>query len=143
MSTPPLVKSFYERIWNVGDVDAVAQLLHEKFEFRGSLGSEARGRHEFADYVRTVRGALSDYRCEILECVTEGVEAFARMRFTGLHTGEFRRFAPTGLAVHWDGAALFRFDADRISALWVLGDLAGLDRVLERNERTRATGPGG
>lgn len=143
MSTPHLVKAFYERIWNAGELDAVAELLDETFEFRGSLGAEARGRQGFADYVRSVRGALSDYRCEILECITEGAQAFAKMRFAGVHTSEFRRFAPTGLPVHWNGAALFRFEADRIAALWVLGDLAGLDRLLEHNERTRAAGTAG
>lgn len=138
MSTPPLVEAFYERIWNAGDLDAVADLLDEKFVFRGSLGSEARGRQAFVNYVRSVREPLSDYHCEILECVTDGERAFARMRFAGVHTGEFRRFAPTGLPVHWEGAALFRFAAHRIAALWVLGDLTGLDCLLEQNARVRA-----
>ena len=135
MSTPRLVKAFYERIWNAGDLSALADLLDEKFVFRGSLGSLAMGHMEFADYVRSVRSVLSDYHCEVLECVTEDTQAFARMRFSGVHIGEFRQHAPTGRLVHWDGAALFRFKADRIDSLWVLGDLAGLDRLLERNER--------
>lgn len=142
MSTPRLVKAFYERIWNAGDIQAAAELLDENFVFRGSLGSQTTGRQEFLNYVRSIRDALSDYHCEILECVTEGVRAFARMRFTGVHTGQFRHFAPTDLPVRWDGAALFRFEAKRIGALWVLGDLAALDRLLKGNERSRAAETG-
>jgi predicted ester cyclase len=52
------------------------------------------------------------------------------MRFGGMHVGDFRGHRPTGLPVHWDGAALFRFEDGRIGELWVLGDLAGLDAML-------------
>lgn len=134
MSVPKLVEAFYERIWNSGDLDAVAWLLSEDFLFRGSLGSELRGRAEFTDYVRSVRGALSDYRCEILECVTEDNLAFAKMRFGGVHTGNFRGYLPSGLPVRWLGAALFRFAGDAVVELWVLGDLAGLDLLLKANQ---------
>lgn len=134
MSVPKLVQQFYERIWNRGDLDAVVDLLHEDFLFRGSLGSERRGREGFTDYVRSVRGALSDYRCEILDCVTQDDRAFAKMRFSGVHTREFRSHPPTGFPVHWLGAALFRFSENLIAELWVLGDLAGLDTLLKKNQ---------
>lgn len=131
MSTPHLVQQFYSRIWNAGEHDAVADILAEDFAFRGSLGSELKGREAFKEYVRSVRTALAEYRCDILECVAEGDRAFAKMRFSGRHTGEFRGYAPTGRLVEWLGAALFRFEAHRIAELWVLGDLAGLDARLE------------
>jgi predicted ester cyclase len=130
---PPLVSEFYERIWNHGELNAGAELLAEAFTFRGSLGAELQGRAAFLDYVRSVRGALANYRCDILECVSDGARAFARMRFSGRHVAVFRGFAPTGMDVHWLGAALFHFDSGRIVALWVLGDLAGLDELLRSN----------
>jgi steroid delta-isomerase-like uncharacterized protein len=133
MSIPKLVTQFYDRIWNAGDLGAADNLIREDFLFRGSLGSERNGREAFADYVRSVRGALSDYYCEILECVAEDDRAFAKMRFSGVHTGEFRGYAPSGLPVHWLGAALFRFDHGKIAELWVLGDLMGLDALLAKN----------
>lgn len=137
MSTPPLVDAFYERIWNAGDLGAAAELLAPDLSFRGSLGAELRGRAAFLDYVRSVRSALSDYRCEILDCVAEGDRAFARMRFSGRHTGPFRGHAPTGERVTWSGAALFRTADGRIAEVWVLGDLAGLDLLLADQARAR------
>jgi hypothetical protein len=83
MTTPNLVTAFYERIWNAGDLVAVSELLTKDFSFRGSLGAELRGREAFKDYVRPIRGALANYRCEILACVSEGEQAFAKMRFSG------------------------------------------------------------
>ena len=135
MSTPQLVEAFYSRIWNRGDLVATSDLLSNDFRFRGSLGSELRGTAAFEEYVRSVRGALSNYHCEILDCVAEQNKAFAKMRFSGIHVGSFRGFDPTGKPLHWLGAALFTLELDRISELWVLGDLVGLDNALEENAR--------
>ena len=132
MSIHPLVASFYARIWNSGD-EHVEDLLTNDFSFRGSLGTETIGRSAFLEYVRSVRGSLADYHCEILDCVTEAPQAFARMRFSGVHVAPFRGLALTGKPVHWHGAALFTFRGNKICALWVLGDLAGLDAVLQAN----------
>jgi predicted ester cyclase len=132
MSTHPLVEEFYARVWNAGDED-VDSLLTQDFTFRGSLGTPAHGRPAFLDYVRSVRGSLADYTCEILECVTEPPKAFARMRFSGIHVAPFRGYEPTWKPVAWNGAALFTFRDGAISDLWVLGDLVGLDEVLRQN----------
>jgi steroid delta-isomerase-like uncharacterized protein len=134
VSTPALVSAFYERIWNCGDLEAVEELLSEDFRFRGSLGSELEGREPFRGYVRAIRGALADYRCDILDCVSENDRAFARMRFSGRHVGTFQGFAPSGKIVSWAGAALFRLKSDVIAELWVVGDLSSLSAMLGANQ---------
>lgn len=91
------------------------------------------GQAAFIGYVRAVRGSLADYTCEIVTCVSEGAQAFAHMRFSGIHTGLFLGHAPTKKPVSWEGAALFTFRRDRIAQLWVLGDLAGLEALLRAN----------
>jgi steroid delta-isomerase-like uncharacterized protein len=133
MSTPPLVDSFYARIWNSGDESAAGALLTNDFSFRGSLGTSTRGVEGFLEYVKSVRASLAEYHAEILSCVAEGTQAFARMRFSGVHVAPFRGFPPTGKPIEWEGAAIFTFRGDRIAALWVLGDLAGLDARLRQN----------
>jgi len=134
MSIPVQVETFYDRIWNRGDLAAASNLLTDAFMFRGSLGAERQGRDEFLAYVSSVRFALADYHCDILECVTEGDRAFAQMRFSGRHVEVFRGFPPTGKPVHWLGAALFQFEGPAIAKLWVLGDLLGLEAVLHSNQ---------
>lgn len=134
MSIPVQVETFYGRIWNGGDLAVASTLLTDAFVFRGSLGAELQGREAFLGYVRAVRFALADYHCEILACVAEGDRAFAQMRFSGRHVELFRGFPPTGKPVHWLGAALFQFEGPAIARLWVLGDLLGLDAVLQANQ---------
>jgi steroid delta-isomerase-like uncharacterized protein len=129
-----LVASFYADIWNRGDLSFVPKLLRDDFTFRGSLGTERKGHAGFAEYVSMVRGALDDYRCEILDLVTDDLRAFARMRFSGVHVGEFLGYAPSNKRVEWMGAALFTAANDgRIADVWVLGDIQALTSRLQAN----------
>jgi steroid delta-isomerase-like uncharacterized protein len=135
MSTPKLVTEFYERLWSGGERKALLEVLHDDVRFRGSLGSELIGAEAFWKYLTDVRTALADYRCDVLECVTEQHAAFAKMQFSGFHVGVFRGFPPTGKRVQWLGAAHFVMRSGRISEIWVLGDLVGLDATLRKNEQ--------
>jgi len=131
------VRRFYEVLWNGYDKRAMPALLHPDFEFRGSLGQETRGHAGFADYLDTLHKALGDYRCAIEDWVAEGDKVFAKMRFSGIHRDRFMGYAPTQKTLSWMGCALFTFDRDRISKLWVLGDLKNLEAQLEA-QRGRA-----
>jgi predicted ester cyclase len=127
------VRKFYEILWNAHDRSAIPSVLQENFAFRGSLGQEKRGHDGFAEYVDMVHQALGDYRCVIDELVEEGDKVFAKMTFTGVHQAEFLGFQPTWKRVSWAGCALFKFDGDRMSDVWVLGDLKALEDQLKRN----------
>jgi len=67
-----------------------------------------------------------------LDLIVENRQAFARIRFHGIHLGEIFGYAPTGKLVEWIGAALFTFRDDKIADLWVLGDVHGLLQLLQQ-----------
>jgi predicted ester cyclase len=135
MTPRQAVEAFDDRVWNRGDKAAIPELIHADFTFRGSLGPTMTGHAAFSAYVDGVTEALADYRCTILDVVSEGERAFARMRFEGIHQAQFLGFAPTGRRVEWAGAALFTLKSDKIADLWVLGDLQGLREQLQRNAK--------
>lgn len=128
------VEKFYRELWDAHDKTAIPAVLHEDFTFRGSLGQEKRGHDGFAEYVDMVHAALGEYRCTIEDIVVEDPKVFARMTFSGIHKEQFMGFAPTGKPVTWSGCALFTFTGDKISDVWVLGDLKALEQQLKRNE---------
>lgn len=130
MTAHPLVEQFYDRIWNRGDVTAAQTLLRADVTFVGSLGVRAQAVAGFLDYVETVRGALDGYHCEIVSAVTEGDACFAKVLCSGRHVKELRGVAPTGMFVAWEVAALFTIADGQLADIWVLGDLASLDRQL-------------
>ena len=130
MNPTDLVRCFYEHLWNRGEKLRIPELLHEDFTFRGSLGQKKRGHDGFAEYVDFVTDALAEYRCEIQEMVCEGNKVFAKVSFSGVHRKEFLSYPPTFKRVEWLGAALFKIEGDKISDLWVLGDLDALRKQL-------------
>ncbi len=127
------VRRFYEVLWDAHDKEAIPTVLHENFTFRGSLGQEKRGHDGFAEYADMIHNALADYRCTIEELVAEGEKVFAKMAFGGIHRNEFMGYTPSGKRVSWNGCALFTFDGDLISDVWVLGDLKNLENQLREN----------
>ncbi|MDH5408976.1 MAG: ester cyclase [Gammaproteobacteria bacterium] len=127
-----IVRLFYDEIWNKHNLELVTEIIHEQFQFRGSLGDEKNGPDEFCDYVEMVHQALSDYHCAIEELLCNDNKAFAKMRFSGKHVGHLLGYDKTGKAVSWAGAALFTFAENKIIDLWVLGDLTSLHQQLQQ-----------
>jgi len=121
-----LVRVFYEKFWNEVDLEKADEILHPDVTFRGSVGLGARGRREVCDYVLMVTTALSGYRCDVESLIADGDSAAAKVRFSGIHTGDFLGHPPTGRRVEWIGAAFFTADESKLRDIWVLGDLESL-----------------
>ena len=76
-----------------------------------------RVRNRRADVDR-VTEALAEHRCTILDLVTEGDRAFARMHSEGIRRGTFVGFAPTGRRIDRAGAALFALKGGENADPW-------------------------
>ncbi len=124
------VRIFYEIIWNQHDKSVIPDVINDSFIFRGSLGLEKNGHSGFIEYIDMVHNTLGNYTCTILDIVAEQSKVFAKMEFSGIHQKEFMGFKQTGHKISWQGAALFHFDSNKISSLWVLGDLKSLEQQL-------------
>ncbi len=125
------VRKFYEVLWDANNKDEIASVLHENFTFRGSLGQEKKGHDGFSSYVDMVHNALKDYKCIIEDLIEEENKVFAKMTFTGIHKKEFMGYSATSKRVSWSGCALFTFTDEKISDVWVLGDLKNLEIQLQ------------
>ena len=125
-----LVNDFCNIIWNKHDKSAIPEILHHSFTFRGSLGIEKQGYDGFIEYLDMIHNALGSYTCTIKDIVSEQSKAFAKMQFTGIHQAKFLGVKPTGKQVTWDGAAMFNFKENKISSLWVVGDIKSLESQL-------------
>ncbi|MEM7744361.1 MAG: ester cyclase [Pseudomonadota bacterium] len=126
-----LVRRFYTDLWEVGDEAAAPRILASDLVFRGSVGTETRWIDGYLTYLRRVRGALGDYRCDIVRLVCGGDHAAARMHFHGLHHSDFMDYAQTGQRIGWVGVAFFQMRDRRLVEIWVLGDMDGLRAALE------------
>ncbi|HZD68891.1 MAG TPA: ester cyclase [Actinomycetes bacterium] len=125
-----LVRRFYAAVWNRWDDTAVNELLHERFVFRGSLGEQVRGRDGFRSYRDKIRTAFPDFHNEIVDLVTSGDRAAARLCYSGHQQGEVLGVAATGVRVVYEGAAFFTPRDGQLAEVWVLGDVDGLRHQL-------------
>lgn len=128
-----LVNDFYNVIWNKHDKSAIPEILHHSFIFRGSLGIEKQGYDGFIEYLDMIHNALGSYTCTIKDIVAEQSKAFVKVQFSGIHQAIFLGVEPTGKQVTWGGTASFNFKDNKISSLWVVGDIKSLESQLNGN----------
>jgi predicted ester cyclase len=126
-----LVRTFYDQLWNQWDDEAVDDVLHADFEFRGSLGDVTTGRNAWRTYRDTVREAVPDFHNEIITIVVAPGSAAARLEYSGHHHGLLLGVRGRGREICYSGAAFFRGDGMVLTEAWVLGDLDALRRQVE------------
>lgn len=142
------VHKFYTSIWNEHDKSIIPEILHPNVAFRGSLGQQhhKNGHEGVADYVDMIHRSLGHYQVHIEDMVAEHNKVFCRLRFSGIHRGQFMGFAPTLKRVSWGGCAVFTFDDTGCGSgdeqqgqplvvdIWVLGDVKALEDQLKTNK---------
>jgi predicted ester cyclase len=127
-----LVHRFYLDAWNRWDDSVVEEILAPGFVFRGSLGDEVHGPDGWRSYRDKVRSAVPDFTNEIVDLITDGNRAAARLFFAGHHHGTLLGVGGTGRPIGYNGAAFFTSAVGRLTQAWVLGDLVSLRGQLGR-----------
>ena len=125
-----LIHRFYDEMWNPWNFAKAEELLAEGIVFRGSLGTETRGREEFRGYMRKVRSAFPDFHNAVEEMIAEQDRVVVRALYSGTHRGELFAVAPTGKRIAYAGAAFFRIADGKVAEGWVLGDLLSVLRQI-------------
>jgi len=125
-----LICRFFEEMWNPWNFAKADELLAPDITFRGTLGTELKGRGAFRDYMRKVQAAFPDFHNSIVQMTAEDDRVVARTFYTGTHCGEIFGVAPTGKKIGYSGAAFFRIAEGKVIEGWVLGDLLSVVRQL-------------
>ncbi|MEM9329350.1 MAG: ester cyclase [Bacteroidota bacterium] len=126
-----LIGRWYLEMWNDWDKGVIPAIVDEQISFRGSLGREQRGHEGLREYMDYIRAAFPDFHNEIELVITEGHQSFAKLKYSGTHTGEILGVAPTHRKIAYWGSAIFTFLDGKIMDVWVLGDIYGLLKQLQ------------
>ncbi|MEV6700351.1 flavin reductase [Streptomyces sp. NPDC051453] len=108
------LRAAWSAAWDLGDVDALDELLSPGYVRRRGPQSVEQSRQGFKDSIRAVREAFPELRTEIEDLVEDGDRLAIRWRSTGRHTGPFLGVPATGKPVEVSGATFARFDGDTI-----------------------------
>lgn len=115
-----LVTGFYDRLWNSWDEDEVQELLDRDFVFRGTLGGASIGRKGWRTYREQIRAGAPDLHVEVVQVISEGAVAAARLLLTGTHTGELLGMTATQRRFAYAGSAFFQVRRGRVTQVWGL-----------------------
>lgn len=131
MTIEDLAGRFYADLRNRWDDAAVQEVLADDSRFRGSMGTQTRGRDGWRTYRDAIRDGSADFHNQVTDLVASGHRAAAWLCYTGHHTGPLAGLAATGRRFEYAGAAFFASRDGRITEAWALGDLDGLRRQLQ------------
>jgi len=139
-----VVRSYFEQVWNRGDLLAVERFFADEFTNFGHTGPDARAL--IAKIVETWRTAFPDLRFEVDDEVVQRDAVVHLITCTGTHEGRFEHPAvgvlpPTGRSFKVDHMHIHRVRAGQIVHHWgTRNDLAMLQQLgVEIITRTPAT----
>jgi steroid delta-isomerase-like uncharacterized protein len=112
-----VVHSWFERVWNQGDLTAIDELFPSEGIAHGLSGEGGRPRQgpaRFTEFVRTFRGAVPDIHIDVLRCVTQGSFCAAHCLVTGTHRDGTLGVPATDRATRFEGMTLVRVENGQI-----------------------------
>lgn len=115
-----LVRSFYEKVINGRDLDAIERLLSEDFRHDG----EERGRAGQRAAVAAFLDGFPDLEHET--DLAEAALVAVRQSWRGTHDGEFAGVPAIGRRVEFGSTAVLQVRDGMIVAAWDRVDVAGL-----------------
>jgi predicted ester cyclase len=95
-----LMRRIYEEMWNKGDLTIASQIFSRPEGVQRAVS-------EFL-------AAFPDLQHTVEEVIAEGDRVVARFSAHGTHTGQWKRFVPTGKPIQYTGITLARIVADKI-----------------------------
>ena len=119
MTAEQTVRDLIEQVWNGGRTDQLERFYADPFDHDGRPDTVAGLRRWHADEAAT--WAESAY--EVVSLVSDGEQVAVRWRASARQVGPWGPIAPTGRSVSWDGVHFFVVRADRIVAVWAMGDM--------------------
>jgi len=142
-STKELIERFYYRGWNKRDDAVILQSLHEDLKFRGSFSNKKeKGAAAYLKYMKKVQSVVSNYTIKLDDMVI-GADGKAAVRCTsrGIHKGTFFGVEASGYEVFWVNMAFLTIVDNKITEIWVLGDVDSLKHQIGADQNAVAFQP--
>lgn len=133
-----LIRRRYKKLFDEGDIAAVAGLLHARYLGHISGFPPIHGQDGYREFLSVLTGGLADRRTEIEDVLVEGDMAGCRVTYRarstagvrstfGLSTGEE---TAAGREIEVDGLVIFRLLGDKILEQWAHNDDLGIMQQL-------------
>jgi predicted ester cyclase len=121
LTPPELVRAWFERVWNQGDLSAIDDLLPPHAIAHGltsAAGEPVRGPAGFKAFTANWRAEVPDIHIAVLRTVTEGSYCSAHCLVTGTHRGGSAGVSATGAAIRFEGVVIVRVENGQFLEGW-------------------------
>ena len=125
-----IVSRYYEEVWNLGQLEAIDELISERFVGHRSSGADYTGRLSVSDSVNALCAAFPDGKFTIEDVVAEDDKVAVRFTAHATHMGMFRDIPPTGKEIVIAGIRIYRIEDGVIAERWEVIDQLGLMQQL-------------
>ena len=126
-----LVRRFSEEVWDGGNTDFAFEVFADDYVRHDLRDTEAlpgpAGQKKIAD---DFRAAFPDLRVTVDLVFGEGDWVLGRWTANGTHTGSWGDVQPTGRAVRFSAANIYRFENGKVAEIWNHRDDLGLREQL-------------
>jgi steroid delta-isomerase-like uncharacterized protein len=124
----PLMRRWFQEVWNEGRIQTVRDLLAPNAVAKGQRGTEAeiRGPEEFVKFVNEIRGSFSEMKLTIEDILGADDKVVVRWSATMTHTGHALGFPPSGKSVRIGGISIARILNGKIVEGWDNWDQLGM-----------------
>lgn len=132
-----LVRQYYEELWNKESKALIEELFTDDIEFHGSLNIDTKGKKEFENYMDAILKGIPNLHHGIEILLEENATIAVRAIYNGTHSGKLFDYEATNNRISYNGASFFKFRDEKISNIWVLGDLATLYKQISTSKKSQ------
>lgn len=128
---PEQLAKDYTALWNERDYSNIPDVVAESFVHESPAAPEggARGHDGLEEFMREITAAFPDFRCTIVEMLSDEETVMVEVEFTMTHEGEFEGIPATGREIELRAMAKARVDDGKLQEL---REYANLQRLLEQ-----------
>jgi predicted ester cyclase len=136
-----LIRSFYEEVWNKGNVEFAHQVFAENYVRHDLRPSQAEpGPAGQAKVARDFRKAFPDIHYTFDLLIAENDLVAVRWTSSATMTGKWGNIEPTGRRVTYSGVNIFRLKDGKVVEIWNHRDDLGAQQQLNAPVYAGATG---
>ena len=122
-----VVRSFFEEGVNAADLAIFDTVAAPGVVYHGATVGDESGLEALKRIYGEALTGLPGIQYTLVSSVAAGDAVAARFAVEGVHTGDFRGFAPTGDTITWNHAAFARVECGQIAEMWA--EVDQLDRL--------------
>ena len=122
-----VVRRFYEEGVNNGDLSVFDEVIAPNAVYHAATVMDSTGPEALKDIFDDLFAGLPGTQYTLLSSTASPDAVAVRYGVSGVHSGEFRGFAPTGETINWTQSTFVHVACGQISEMW--SEVSQLDRL--------------